>query len=159
MVAAYYWLLADVLIIYTTVCNIIHYFYCWLVVLAFLFTKPICERHKYRSRTKNTFNRGPLVLLAGSPSLRFWGVMNKMDEIKQVKNAIKKWQADIDEHRGGFLASDRERAFVVAFMKEISAAQKALNALVKSLEGKSIHLSFLFLFNWYVRPPSPYLDA
>ena len=58
-----------------------------------------------------------------------------MHQIEEVKLEIKRWQADIDQHRSGFLSSDTKRGFGAAFMKEVDAAQQALNDLVTALKG------------------------
>ena len=58
-----------------------------------------------------------------------------MHQIKEVKVEIKRWQADINQHRSGFLLSDTKRGFGAAFMKEVDVAQKALNALVTAFKG------------------------
>ena len=58
-----------------------------------------------------------------------------MEEIQEVKNVIKMWDANINEHRNGFLVSDRNRAFAVAFTKQLDTAQNTLTVLVKSLKG------------------------
>ena len=58
-----------------------------------------------------------------------------MHQIKAVKVEIKRWQADINQHRSGFLLSDTKRGFGAAFMKEVDVAQKALNALVTAFKG------------------------
>ena len=54
------------------------------------------------------------------------GVRRKMEEIKEVNNLIQTWGADINEHRNGFVASDRNRAFVIAFIKELDTAHNVV---------------------------------
>ena len=70
-----------------------------------------------------------------------------MNSKEELKVEIERWQADIKVHRSGFLLSDTKRGFGAAFMKEVDAAQQALNALVKAMKGNgckcSTHVNLL----------------
>ena len=64
--------------------------------------------------------------------------------IEALKVDIERWREEIKVHRSGFLLSDRQRGFGAAFMKEINAAHRALNALTKAIKGKQCCFYFSF---------------